>query len=280
MFENMETEYVNILESKEAYHDGYGFYPRITKWWQVSCHYKGIALQTRQYIVGGSLPAHGKRLSQWMEEKNVESVTMNVIQHAIRDIEPDLKYIKEDGKKVSSADKYIFRGDIDNAVEYNAFIMERENNKPVMLKDLLDEEEVCLESCKGAYLHRFSGKYIIWEGTREVLKDEDFLMGEHIGYRMIEAYEDKAEGRKLVSFEDALAYSEYLQDSLCYKTADCSRIIKNIQVSHQLWDLLSFEEIENFVTKYVTDEDALERIDLAEVKRWKEAEDAQHEQDE
>jgi len=270
MFTDVRKEYINTLQSRESYKKGYSFYPSITKWWQVSFKYKGISLQTKQFIASGYLPSYGKKLSAWMEEENVENVTLNVIQSAIQSTKQNIKTITVDGKKVKSSEQCLYLADEDNKVLKDAFAMEIAENKPVMLSELLDQEDVCLERCKYAYLYRYSAYSIQW-GTHEEVKDQDVLMGEHVAYRILETFDDKLEERELETFDDALAYSAHLQDNFCYAASECSRIIKIMKVSHQLWDALTFEEIEHFITTYIEDEDERERINLKEAKRLKEA---------
>lgn len=247
----LNVEEINELQSQEEFDKDIYYAPRVDAWVEIEYRVKGIKLKTKIHRGVGRLPIYGQTVSSWVKDhlKSSSELTPEVIAKAMKSTSDRIVSSSVNGKVLTSRNDYLYQGKKSNTLAYKTYLMSKsrfdKGYRNFFVKELDKKRGIPLKDYEYAYLYRHTGKSIQYEDLKTI--DVKQSAKDDLSYRIIQVFEDKEQERELNTFEDALEYIQYLCEDfdMCYTKA--SEIVKDVKLSHQIWDLLSTDEIKEII---------------------------------
>lgn len=216
-----------------------------------------IKLETSYLSNTRRLQLYGKKVRDWRRDNNVDSISAQVVIDAVNDTESRAIGAEMDGEYCTSDNMLICACVRSNQFAWESFNMiNLKYANVVFVKELDKQRGVDIREYDNAYLYRHTSQTLVSSSSSN--RDEDDVVKENMAYRLLETFHDKEDERSVSTVPGVLDYMEYLGHGLGYDTISFSNIIKEVTLSHKLWDSLTVAEIIEIVQ--VLDEDEIEEM--------------------
>ena len=237
MIHDIQYVYNEKVEAMEAFQESKFKTPKVYKSIKVIYKVKGITLSTTTLIGVGQLKLDGMTVKQYMDKHNIGKFTQEVYDR-IKQYVDTLPYLPH---RLTPSDEV-------NSIGVTAStIMAEKGGKETYLGTLhgynidflVDHEEY-----ENSYIYQVADNHITYNRKcHRIPPKPEYLAQTDVGKRLAETYLDIEAGRAVATYSDAMKYLQYLSDNGETLFKDAKKALSEVALSHQLWDVLSADEI-------------------------------------
>jgi hypothetical protein len=257
------TEVSSVQDYEDYIVDAY-IAPSVNTVTTITYMVNDIELQAKHLSNIGRLQVYKEKVSDWRKCNDITKISSQVVSDAIEDTKQKIVGATVDGVYHTSDESFICMADKDDKYAWESYqmICKRYKN-PIFVRELDKQRGIPIKEYDRAYLYQHTSETLISCYSNKLTEND--AISNNIAYRLLETYYDKIDGRSVSTLLDVLSYSEYLFEVFNHDCKAASNIIKDVMLSHNLWDSLTPYEIMEAVQ--IIDEDERDGMTIESVSK-------------
>lgn len=267
MYEINKVEEVDEIESMESFKTSPYYAPMVYKRKVITYVIKDLQFDATSLISSGRVAVNTMKLSTYMKNNNLQIVTKQVIEDAMELAKKYAITRVVDGKRVNSTEAFLSRAEDTDSIPYKCYELIKNSNNLLssfskLTSKLLKEDRVTDVEYLHSYIYCHTSSWVDYKDHNKYIEDSDIVVQENIAYSLLDVYYDLLEERSVNTPLEMTEYMSYLCH-LGYGVCEMQSILQEVIKRHELWDSLTFDEINELLS--VLDEEELENVDISEV---------------